>query len=73
NKKFMPVYKKFIAFYKKEHKNKLPATNNITENYIGNTMPKAEKNKFRTGIGFMNQIYHRIFNWITTNSKQLTN
>jgi len=26
-------------------------------------MPKADKNKYKTGIGFMNQIYNRSQRW----------
>jgi uncharacterized protein Usg len=61
---FFPKYKKFLTFLKKSHKGKINSTNNKTENYIGNTMPKADKNKYRTKIGFINQIHHRTKNWI---------
>jgi len=36
-------------------------------------MPKADKNKYRTKIGFINQIYHRTKNWIKNAKYQLTN
>ncbi|MGL4670277.1 MAG: hypothetical protein ACRCVG_06795 [Methanobacteriaceae archaeon] len=72
-KEFMPIYKKYLAFLKKDYNGKLPQTNNKTENYIGNTMPKADKNKYRTTLGFINQIYYRSGNWIKNVKKQLTN
>ena len=61
---FFPIYKKFLTFLKDPHKGKIDSTNNKTENYIGNIMSKADKNKYRTKIGFINQIYHRTKNWI---------
>ncbi|WP_409199744.1 hypothetical protein [Methanobrevibacter sp. DSM 116169] len=70
---FMPIYKKFLVFLKKEHKTKACQTNNKTENYIGNIMPKSYKKKFRTEIGLMTQIKHRIKNWIKNRKTQLTN
>ncbi|WP_157082478.1 hypothetical protein [Methanobrevibacter cuticularis] len=38
---------------------KIDSTTNKTENYIENIMSKADKNKYRTKIGFINQIGHR--------------
>ncbi|KZX17608.1 hypothetical protein MBCUT_01720 [Methanobrevibacter cuticularis] len=72
-KEFFPKYKKFLTFLKKPHIGKIDSTNNKTENYIGNIMPKADKNKYRTKIGFINQIYHRTRNWIKNTKYQLTN
>lgn len=43
---FFPSYKSYLFFLKKEHKGRLGSTNNRTENYIGNTMPKSLKRKF---------------------------
>jgi hypothetical protein len=63
NQSFMPNYKKYLTYLKKPHIGRLTKTNNQTENYIGNTMPKADKNKYKTGIGFMNQIYNRSQRW----------
>jgi transposase-like protein len=60
---FFLYYKKFLTFLKEPHKGKIDSTNNKTENYIGNIMSKADKNKYRTKIGFINQIYHRTKNW----------
>ena len=60
---FFPKYKKFLTFLKEPHKGKIDSTNNKTENYIGNIMPKADKNKYKTELGFINQIYHRTKNW----------
>jgi transposase-like protein len=73
NKEFFPKYKKFITFLKEPHIGKIDSTNSKTENYIGNIMPKADKNKYRTKIGFINQIYHRTKNWIKNEKSQLTN
>ena len=70
---FFPKYKKFLTFLKDPHKGKIDSTNNKTENYIGNIMPKADKNKYRTKIGFINQVYHRTKNWIKNAKFQLTN
>ena len=70
---FLPIYKSFIVFLKKEHWNKLTQTNNRTENYIGNTLPKAVKNKYKTAKGCFNHIYNRSTNWIKTNYSSLTN
>jgi hypothetical protein len=72
-KEFFPIYKKFLTFLKEPHKGKINSTNNKTENYIGNIMPKADKNKYRTKIGFMNQIYHRTKNWTKNRKYSLTN
>jgi len=72
-REFFPKYKKFLTFLKEHHKGKIDSTNNKTENYIGNIMPKADKNKYRTKIGFINQIYHRTKNWIKNAKYQLTN
>ena len=47
-KNFSQNTKKFIRFLEKTHKGKLDNTNNQIENYIGNTMPRAHKKKFRT-------------------------
>ena len=48
DEKFFPEYKKFTHFLEKRHKGKIDNTNNQIENYIGNTMPRSHKNKFRT-------------------------
>ena len=72
-KNFFPNYKSFLFFLKKEHKGLLGATNNRIENYIGNTMPKSLKRKFRTKLGFFNHIRHRIKGWIENQKNQLTN
>jgi transposase-like protein len=72
-REFFPKYKKFLTYLKEPHKGKIGSTNNKTENYIGNIMPKADKNKYRTKIGFINQIYHRTKNWIKNTKYQLTN
>ncbi|MGL4669842.1 MAG: hypothetical protein ACRCVG_04520 [Methanobacteriaceae archaeon] len=66
---FMPIYKRYLTFLKFPNKSRLDRTNNQTENYIGNTMSKADKKKFRTDIGFMSQIYHRTKNWTQTQAK----
>lgn len=70
---FFPEYKKFLVFLKKDHMGKLTATNNRTENYIGNIMPKALKNKFRTRLGFYNHIRQRIIGWQKNRKNPLTN
>jgi hypothetical protein len=44
-----------LLVIKNLHKGKIDSTNNKIEDYIGNIMLKADKNKFRTVIGFMNQ------------------
>lgn len=72
-KKFFPEYKKYIHFLKKRHKGKLDCTNNQIENYIGNTMPKAHKKKFRTLKGIFNQIMHQKDGWIEKRKQELTN
>ena len=72
NEKFFPEYKKFIHFLEKTHKGKLDNTNNQIENYIGNTMPKAHKKKFRTMEGLFNQIMHRKNGWIEKRNQELT-
>jgi len=51
---FFPKYKKFLTFLKEPHIGKIDSTNNKTENYIENMMPKADKNKYMTKIGFIN-------------------
>ncbi len=56
DEKFFPEYKKFMRFLEKTHNGKLDNTNNQIENYIGNTMPRAHKKKFRTMEGVFNQI-----------------
>ena len=56
NEKFFPEYKKFIHCLEKRHKGKLDNTNNQIEIYIGNTMPRAHKKKFRILEGVFNQI-----------------
>ncbi|MCC7553239.1 MAG: hypothetical protein KO202_01920 [Methanobacteriaceae archaeon] len=63
NQSFIPNYKKYLTYLKKPHIGRLTKINNQTENYIGNTMPKADKNKYKTGIGFMNQIYNCSQRW----------
>ena len=72
NTKFFPEYKKYLHFLKKEHKRKLDNTNNQTENYIGNTMPRAHKKKFRTEKGIFNQIILQKNGWIEKRKKELT-
>ena len=72
-KNFLPEYKKYIVFLKDEFKGKLDRTNNKTENYIGNTLPKAHKNKFRTNQGLFDHIYLRSIRWKKNQRNQLTN
>ena len=47
-KNFFQEYEKYMHFLKKPYPGKLDNTNNQTENYVGNTMPRAHKKKFRT-------------------------
>lgn len=72
NEKFFPEYKKYIHFLKKPYYGKLDNTNNQTENYIGNTMPRAHKKKFRTLNGIFNQIMHQKNGWIEKRKQELT-
>ena len=72
-KNFLPEYKKYIVFLKDEFKGKLDRTNNKTENYIENTLPKAHKNKFRTNQGLFDHIYLRSIRWKKNQRNQLTN
>ncbi|WP_147659503.1 hypothetical protein [Methanobrevibacter oralis] len=71
-KKFFPEYKKYIQFLKKNKRDQ-DCTNNQIENYIGNTMPKAHKKKFRTLEGIFNQIMHQKDGWIEKRKQELTN
>ena len=72
DQKFFPEYKKFIHFLEKRHKGKLDNTNNQIENYIGNTMPRAIKKKFRTMEGAFNQIMLQKNGWIEKRNQELT-
>ena len=72
DEKFFPDYKKFIHFLEKRHKGKLDNTNNQIENYIGNTMPRAHKKKFRTMEGVFNQIMLQKNGWIEKRNQELT-
>ena len=72
DEKFFPEYKKFIYFLEKRHKGKLDNTNNQIENYIGNTMPRAHKKKFRTMEGVFNQIMLQKNGWIEKRNQELT-
>jgi len=72
NEKFFPEYKKFIHCLEKRHKGKLDNTNNQIENYIGNTMPRAHKKKFRTMEGVFNQIMLQKNGWIEKRNQELT-
>ena len=73
-KKFFPELQKIhYNSLKKRHKGKLDCTNNQIENYIGNTMPKAHKKKFRTLEGIFNQIMHQKDGWIEKRKQELTN
>ena len=72
DEKFFPEYKKFIHFLEKRHKGKLDNTNNQIENYIGNTMPRAHKKKFRTMEGVFNQIMLQKNGWIEKRNQELT-
>lgn len=47
-KNFMPIYKKYIKFLKKDYNNKLDSTDNKLENYFGNTLSKHVKKIYRT-------------------------
>ena len=72
NEKFFPEYKKFIHFLKNEHNGKLDNTNNQIENYIGNTMPRAHKKKFRTMEDVFNLIMLQKNGWIEKRNQELT-
>jgi len=72
NEKFFPEYKKFIHFLEKRHKGKLDNTNNQIENYIGNTMPRSHKKKFRTMEGVFNQIMLQKNGWVEKRKQELT-
>lgn len=63
NTNFFPKYKKFITYLDPFLNGKLNQTNNKTENYIGNTLSKADKRKFRTNQGAFDYIYLRYLNW----------
>ena len=71
--KFFPKYKRFLTYLKEPNKWKIGSTNNKTKNYMGNIMSKVDKNRYRTKIGFINQIYHRTKNWIKNVKSQVTN
>ena len=70
-KNFMPIYKKYIKFLKKEHKTKLDCTNNKLENYFGNTLSKHIKKIFRTKKGLFNFIFQRKNGWNENNKSAL--
>ena len=55
-KNFIPIYKKYIKFLKKEHEDKLDATDNKLENHFGNTVSKHVKKIYRTKQGLFNFI-----------------
>ena len=70
-KNFMPIYKKYIKFLKKEHKDKLEPTDNKLENYFGNTLSKHIKKIYRTKQGLFNFILERKNGWIGNNESAL--
>lgn len=61
HKNFIPHYKKIINFL---DNNRLDHTNNQTENFIGNTLPRHIKKIFRTPLGIINHILLRDLHWI---------
>ena len=63
-KNFFPRYKKFLYYLEFPFNHRLDNTNNQTENYIGGTIPKSYKRKFRTKKGIINQIYYKGNGWI---------
>ena len=71
-KNFFPRYKKFLYYLEFPYNHRLDNTNNQTENYIGGTMPKSYKKKFRTKDGIINQIYHKGNGWIKNKKNQQT-
>ena len=73
NDKIFPEYKYFILFLKKSYKGKITKTNNPSEMYFRATLPRAEKNKYRTFKGLINQILHRKNGWMKNQKLQLTN
>ena len=70
-KNFMPYYKKYIKFLKKEYKGKLDSTDNKLENYFGNTLNKYIKKIFRTKQGLFNFIFQRKNGWNENNKSAL--
>ena len=72
-KNFMPIYKKYIKFLKKEYKSKLDSTDNKLENYFGNTLNKHIKKIFRTKEGLFNFIFQRKNGWNENNKLSLRN
>ena len=72
-KNFMPNYKKYIIFLKKEFKEKLDSTDNKLENYFGNTLNKHIKKIFRTKQGLFNFIFERKNGWNENNKSALRN
>lgn len=52
-RQFIPNYKKTINFM--DH-SRLDSTNNQTENFIGNTLPRHNKKQFRTELDAVNQV-----------------
>ena len=70
-KNFMPIYKKYIKFLKKEYKSKLDSTDNKLENYFGNTLNKHIKKIFRTKEGLFNFIFQRKNGWNENNKSAL--
>ena len=72
DEKFFPEYKKFIHFLEKRHKGKLNNVNNQIDNYMGNTMPKVHKRKFRTMGGVFNKIMLQKNGLIEKRNQELT-
>ena len=70
-KNFMPRYKKYIKFLKKEYKQKLDNTDNKLENYFGTTLNKHIKKIFRTKQGLFNFINTRKNGWNENNKSAL--
>lgn len=68
---FMPIYKKYIKFLRKEYKGKLDGTDNKLENYFGNTLNKHIKKIFRTKQGLFNFIKERKNGWVENNKLAL--
>ena len=68
---FMPIYKKYIKFLRKEYKGKLDGTDNKLENYFGNTLNKHVKKIFRTKQGLFNFIKERKNGWVENNKLAL--
>ena len=71
-KNFFLNIKNSFTSLKKRHKGKLKNTNNQIENFIGNTMPRAHKKKFRTMERVFNHIMLQKNGWIEKRNKELT-